>query len=88
MEIRYQQHPDLIAAQMDGETVMLSVTTGKYFALKGIGHFIWEFISQPVSIDEIVNAVAQRFEVDLAQARNDCEKFVKDLAANNLINQL
>ena len=88
MEIRYQQHPDLIAAQMDGETVMLSVTTGKYFALKGIGHFIWEVISQPTSIDEIVDAVSQRFDVDPAQAQNDCEKFVKDLTENNLVNKL
>lgn len=84
---RYQQQPDLIAADLGGETVMMSISTGKYFALRGIGHFIWEFLSEPASIDEVVGAIETRYEVDREQAQTDCEAFINDLVAKDLLKQ-
>lgn len=88
MSPQYQQKPDLIAADLDGETVMMSVTTGKYFALRGIAKFIWELLSEPVSLVKIVEAVETNYAVSRAQAETDCQKFIDDLVAKDLLNTL
>lgn len=85
MMLRYQQQPDLIAADLDGETVMMSVSTGKYFSLRGIGQFIWELLAEPKTIDEVVGVIEARYEVGHEQARADCESFVNDLIAKDLL---
>lgn len=88
MAPRYQQQPDLIAADLDGETVMMSVTTGKYFALRGIGKFIWELLAEPISADEIVDAIESHYAVGRAQAQADCQEFIDNLVAKDLLNKL
>lgn len=85
MQIKYQQKPDLIAADMDGETVMLSVATGKYFALGGIAQFIWGMIADPESLEDVVDAVSARYKVDPAQAHADCSAFIDDLVRKDLV---
>jgi hypothetical protein len=43
-------HPDIVAADMDGETVMMSIEAGEYFGLNDVGTFLWEFMAEPVRI--------------------------------------
>jgi hypothetical protein len=88
MNPQYQQKPDLIAADLDGETVMMSVTTGKYFALRGSAKYIWELLAEPVSLDEIIDAVETNYAVGRAQAEADCQRFIDDLVAKDLLNTL
>lgn len=85
---RYQQQRDLIAADLDGETVMMSVTTGKYFALRDIGNFIWGLLAEPVSADQIADAVVSHYAVSRGQAQTDCQEFIDELVAKDLLNKL
>lgn len=87
MTKKYQQKPDLIAADMNGETVMLSVSTGKYFGLKGSAQLIWETLAEPVSIEEIVKEIQQKFDVDEHTSQKDCELFLNELIDKDLIKQ-
>ena len=41
------QEDEPIAAEVDGEVVMLSERAGAYFGLDGIGSEIWKLIAQP-----------------------------------------
>lgn len=70
---------DIIATDMDGETVMMSVERGEYYGLSGVGPFLWEQLVEPLSIDQLCRRVMQAFEVDEATCRADVSAFVEDL---------
>ncbi|WP_216829024.1 lasso peptide biosynthesis PqqD family chaperone [Alkalihalobacterium elongatum] len=74
-----------IVSDMDGEKVMLSISKGKYYNLGDIGGDIWELLENPISVEELVNILLTRYEVE----RFDCEEqvvsFLSLLAKENLI---
>ena len=53
--------------------------------LNDTGVFIWERLSEDVTLDELVKAVASEYDVDEAVARADCEAFVASLRKGGFI---
>lgn len=49
------------------------------------GSFIWQLLDQEQTIDTLVDAMTQRYDVDAAQARLDTEEFVKKLCSVDAI---
>ena len=70
---------DIIATDMDGETVMMSIERGEYYGLSGVGPFLWAQLAEPLSIGELCRRVVQAYEVDEATCRADVTAFVEDL---------
>ena len=77
--------PDIIATDMDGETVMMSVEQGSYFGLSGVAPFLWEQLAEPLSIDELCRRVQNDFEVDEATCQADVTAFIGDLLENGVL---
>lgn len=77
--------PDLIATDMDGETVMMSIERGEYFGLGGVGTRVWELLAQPTSLAEIIRVICSEYEVDEATCQADIQTFVEDLITNGLV---
>jgi len=71
--------PDIIATDMDGETVMMSIELGQYFGLSGVGPFVWDLLAEPMSVEDICMRVLQDYEVDEATCRTDVSVFVGEL---------
>jgi len=71
--------PDIIATDMDGETVMMSIEQGRYFGLSGVGPFLWNLLAEPMSVDELCTRVLQDYDVDEATCRTDVSTFVDEL---------
>ena len=84
-DVCVSRHPDLVHTDMDGQTMMLSIAAGKYFALNGMGSRIWALIEQPARVDAIVLALAAEFEVDDQTCRAETLAFLETLAANALV---
>lgn len=83
----FVQNPELIAADMDGQTVMMSIAHGEYFGLDGIGSQIWKWLAQPVSIDQLVSTICTEYAVDEVTCRTDLEQFISELMAKGLVQQ-
>ncbi len=79
------RNPDLIATEMDGDTVMMSIERGEYFGLGGVGSRAWEMLAQPTSVDAMAQTICSEFEVDLPTATADLQKFVHDLLDHGLV---
>lgn len=79
------RNADVIATDMDGETVMMNMERGEYLGLGGVGARVWELLAQPMSLEQLVQAVCAEFEVDAATCRADLQAFVDDLRANGLL---
>jgi len=66
------QIEEIVASDIDGETVMMSVENGEYYGLDDIGSRIWELIEKPVRVSDLIDTLLERFDVD----RETCEKDV------------
>lgn len=77
--------PDIIASDMDGETVMMSIERGEYYGLDGIGPFLWEQLAEPASLEELCRRVLREYEIDETTCRADVSAFIEDLIAKGVL---
>ncbi|HUF87243.1 MAG TPA: lasso peptide biosynthesis PqqD family chaperone [Thermohalobaculum sp.] len=80
--VRGSEH---VEAEMGGQTVMMSIARGKYFALDGTARRIWELVAEPASVAEIVDRLVAEYEVDRERCTAEVMAFVRELLDNGLI---
>jgi hypothetical protein len=76
---------DALGAEVRGEFVILDPTSGKYFGLNSVGGFIWQQLQQPLSVEQVVERVRQRYDVDSEMAERDVMALLAQLSESNLI---
>lgn len=81
----FVRNADLIAADMDGDTVMMSIERGEYYGIGGVGSRVWGLLEQPISLNNIVATICAEFEVDKANCQADMESFIVELQRLGLI---
>ena len=79
-------HSDhLLTTELDGETVMMSLTQAAYFGLDTTAQRIWNLIAKPCRVSEVVVILMAEFDV----ARDVCERqvcaFLTELNKEGLI---
>ena len=83
---RFRINDELTAAKVfDDEAVVINVVTGRYYDLEGSGALAWSMLAAGASLDEVVEAFVEHFEVDPGVARADVEALVSKLLAEELI---
>lgn len=76
-----------VEAEMAGQTVMMSISQGKYYALEGTARRIWELLAEPASVGEIVERLMAEYEVDREQCTREVTGFVRELIENGLLEE-
>ncbi|GAE35942.1 hypothetical protein JCM9157_3084 [Halalkalibacter akibai JCM 9157] len=74
-----------IVSDMDGEKVMLSIQNGKYYNLGEIGGEIWQLITVPISISNVIGQLQAQYEVETAECQEQVTAFVQQLLEEGLI---
>jgi hypothetical protein len=69
----------VIASLIDGEPVMINLSSGVYYSMDGVGAFIWQRIDAAHSAEEIAGALTAHYEVALEQAREDVVRLAAQL---------
>jgi len=77
--------PDIIASDMDGDTVMMSIERGEYLGMGEVGTRVWRLLEQPNSIQEIARQICLEFTVDETTCQADILAFADELIQNGLI---
>ena len=49
---------------LDGEKVMMNLEKGEYFMMNEVGSRIWEIISKPINVKNIIETLRSEYEVD------------------------
>ncbi|MCW1401081.1 PqqD family protein [Novosphingobium sp. MW5] len=76
----FEKLPDAFgAAEVDGEIVLISASTGEFFAIKGSGVEIWRHLDESGNVDEIVNSLTREFAIGEPTARSEVGKFLGEL---------
>jgi hypothetical protein len=76
---------EVVAAEMDGEIVMISIENGKYYGMDSIASRIWELIEVPKSVAEVVRILGEEYEVEQQQCQADIFGFFDCLHKEGLI---
>ena len=84
---RFLRNPDLVSADMDGDTVMMSIELGEYYGIGGVGSRIWELLENPISVKEIVQTLCAEFEVEEATCESDLIGFLGRLRNHQLVTE-
>ncbi|WP_156442715.1 MULTISPECIES: PqqD family peptide modification chaperone [unclassified Sphingomonas] len=80
-----RRHPDQISSEMDGQTVLMTISTGLYFGLNAVGSDIWRQLDAPKSVGDLVTDVVARYDVDEASCRADILALVEQLVEHQLV---
>ncbi len=86
-QIVLRQNPDVQGTNMDGETVLLDLSTGRYYTLNRLGSVIWELCTAHHSIRDIHAVLSDRFDVPSERALDDLVTLVNELIQEGLLQQ-
>lgn len=74
-----------IVSDMGNEKVMLNIENGKYYNLGEIGGDIWESISKPTQVNELVNHIVKKYDVQTDKCEEEVISFLENMYQENLI---
>jgi hypothetical protein len=78
--------PDgIVYRDLRGELVLLNLKTGVYFGLDPIGTRIWQLLQDRSSLQEVLDALLQEYEVAEAECREHLVDFVLAMRKNGLV---
>ena len=70
---------------LDGEKVMMNLDKGEYFMMNEVGSRIWEFISEPINVKELISTLRNEYEVDEETCKDTVIEFLGRLDNADLI---
>lgn len=77
--------PDQVSSDLAGETVLLSMTSAKYYGFAGVGSRIWELVATATSVRAICDTIEQEFEVSRAECETDVLGFLGVCVEHGLV---
>lgn len=86
-QITLRHSLDVQGTNMDGETVLLDLSTGRYYTLNRLGSVIWEHCDGSHTIRDIHPILCDRFDVDHERAFDDLVALVNQLVHEGLLQQ-
>jgi hypothetical protein len=85
---RFSYDENVITEEVDGEMLVMDLEGNEYFGLNEVSRVIWELVGAEYSVDDIVEAILEDFEVDAATARADIEAFLQDALGRGLLRRV
>ena len=77
--------PKVIHETIDGEVVMIDFDSGNYYSLDDVGADVWSLIESGVTEDQIVEAIAHRYNGARVDIENAISELMAELQQENLI---
>ncbi len=80
-----RRNPVLLATEVDGELVLMSLERGNYYGLKTTARRIWELLETPTTLAQLCEQLAQEYEAAPGQIEGDVAAFVGQLLERQLL---
>jgi hypothetical protein len=80
-----QRDPDVLAATVDQDIVMVSIANGFYYGVSDIARGIWEAIERPKRISDLVDELTETYNVDRSRCEEETLLFLDDLLTERLL---
>jgi len=76
-----------MARELDGDVVILDITSGRYFSINDVGALVWDRLEVDTDRDTLVSAVTTTFDVDSKIAEQDIDALLEQLTEAGLISE-
>lgn len=73
------------STEIEGEHVLLDLDEGVYYGLNSVGGAIWEELQEPTSVESIVHAITDTYDVGREECQEDVLALLADLQENGLV---
>lgn len=83
--MRIERSEDVIACEIKGDIVLMTISAGEFLQLNTTAAAIWELIESPRSIEQIVDGLTQRFEIDSETASVETRELIDRLKGHAAI---
>lgn len=80
-----QRNNEILASDLDGEKVMMSIKFGEYYGLGKTGSFIWDNIEKQIKINDLIGLIVEKYDVKKEDCLKDITPFLNDLLEKELI---
>lgn len=84
--LRYKRVAALPSETVGGDLLVVDAERDLFFSANAVGAFIWSRLESPVSMDELVKAVVDEFEIaSTDDAKLDVSEFVEALRNQKIV---
>ena len=88
LQTRVTAPEGIMATEVDGQAELMHVDRGFYYGLNEVGALLWRNIGDPVTVQELCDAVMEEFDVDFATCQRDVLAVLGQMAEAGLIARL
>ncbi len=74
-----------ISTDLGGEAVILNLKTGVYHGLDAVGARIWNLLAESRTVNDMLDALLQEYEVEPDRCERDLLALLQNLANSGLI---
>ena len=82
---RLVRQDGVLVQEAHGQTVLLRLADGSYYALDDVGAAVWDLVDGQRSVEEIITAIHAAFDAPADVIRTDVLAFTEDLLAEGLL---
>ncbi len=76
---------ELLSCDLLQEAAILDLRAGIYYGLNQGGAWIWSKLQEPITIQKLLDTILEEYEVDRQRCQEDLLRFLKELAARDLL---
>jgi hypothetical protein len=76
---------DMLASNLDQETVLMSIEAGAYYGLEGSARSIWELLETPLRFSELVDRLVEGYEVTPEACAASLGGFLEEMEREGLL---
>jgi hypothetical protein len=76
---------DVLVQELQGESVLLNVRSGRYFGLDEVGTRMWSALTTAESLQAACEALLAEYDVDAERLQKDLQALVEKLAEHGLV---
>jgi hypothetical protein len=75
----------VLVRDLDGESVVLSLQTEKYYGLDEVGTRMWKLLVAAETVQSAYDSLLAEYDVEPGQLRADIERLIGDLSDQGLL---
>ena len=75
----------ILENEIDGEKIMMSLDTGRYYGLNKVASRIWEIVNNSISVEKLIELLLNEYEIDYEECKKEVLKFLDILLKKKLI---
>jgi hypothetical protein len=83
-ETRLRRNEEIAAKVMDGEAIIINLSSGVYYSADKAGGRLWALLEAGYSLGEMVDDLVQHYGVDRERATADVQSMLDQVVAENL----